>query len=386
MEQLKIHYTAVLKNKSKPWAKYYGRIRQGGRIRDVDLQTRDPAVAERWVRSVRRPLEEANDLIAQGKTPPAELIGRILTVDSGQAPAATTPSMTVKDAVSAFLVNLDVQGRSVFTQDTYKRALNRVLVGYTGQDASGLRGSFPAILGAYRNLSSNTKKIYNTALREFTLFLEGRGVLPAGSSADIPKVKPKRKKDRVSWTRQEMDHIIACTMLVPMKSKEANEDYHDWFMLMSHVGCRQGESGCIRWRQVCLSPNQGAVTFTENTTKSGKDRTVPLGEDMRRVLEERREDFPDAGPDDYVFPRVARTTQQTRYAVLRKAMRLAGIKKGNLHCFRHSVAEIMYKSTTDMLACAELLGHNVTTCQQYYMAAHKVDDLRKLVDANPVKW
>jgi integrase len=99
---------------------------------------------------------------------------------------------------------------------------------------------------------------------------------------------------------------------------------------------------------------------------------VPIGFELWAALEARR-----GSPDGLVFDRIPQS-QAGRYYYLKKALRRLGLE-GRLHTFRHSVALATYSRTTDIQACAQLLGHSPGTSMRYYLAARSLEKLRGLV-------
>ena len=71
----------------------------------------------------------------------------------------------------------------------------------------------------------------------------------------------------------------------------------------------------------------------------------------------------------------------TRYQALEFAIKKAGVKKGGLHTFRHSVSTILYRqSGCDIQLVSKMLGHSPQIAMQYYVHGQGVEDMRKLVD------
>jgi integrase len=71
-------------------------------------------------------------------------------------------------------------------------------------------------------------------------------------------------------------------------------------LLSIHTGLRNQELRLIRWRQVDLL--EGTITVGKSKTTGGEGRTVPLSATALRCVMDWRGLWPEAQPEDYVFP------------------------------------------------------------------------------------
>lgn len=78
MEITKISYSAVLKNKHRPSAKWWGRIRQDGRERWTPLYTQDKAEADKWVARMKNILFQVNEYEERNEPVPEDLRSAVL--------------------------------------------------------------------------------------------------------------------------------------------------------------------------------------------------------------------------------------------------------------------------------------------------------------------
>ena len=96
MRTLKISYSCYIKNKNRPTAHYYARVRQNGKVRDIDLRTESKDIAEAWVKLRRSELEQFNQYILLGEQVPAELEKKLVRADM----ADSAPESALRGPIS----------------------------------------------------------------------------------------------------------------------------------------------------------------------------------------------------------------------------------------------------------------------------------------------
>lgn len=366
---LKISYSCYIKNPKRPSAHYYGRVRESGLpVMDIDLHTKVKAVAESWVALRRDEVKRYNQYVVCGEKVPADLERSIVRRNSPLVIAQKASS----EAVNIVTVGLDGWerdlrrvGRRERTIAVYSRALKNVvpkeaLVTDINEDNIRLW------LSKFDHLKSATRKHYSVATREFVRYCVKRYGIDRNllDSFDYVKVETA---ERPYWTMNQMYHIIEA---VEHPDKAVERLYKAYFWVMATVGSRQQETADLRWDDF----RDGCLTFRAETTKSGETRRVPLDWRIADMLAR----LPRDGA--MMFGAVSTVTQAARYAVLRKAVTKSGMPFGSLHTFRHSVSMLMYKSTNDIKATAQLLGHKELTALKYYQASRQADELRQVVD------
>lgn len=368
MEQLKISYCVYKKNAKRANAHYYCRVRQNGKTSDIDLKTDNRAVASAWVELRRSEVQRYNQYVLCGERVPTDLERCIVRV--GSAPASTSKAVNILiDALPEWEKDLRRLGRREKTIATYSRALS-VICPETALVADISEDSTKLWLSKFDGLKSTSRKNYSVILREFVKFCVKR----YGTDREIVDrwdyVKVQHT-DKPHWTMQQMYNIINA---VTCKDKVAEQVYKAYFWVMATCGSRQSETYDLLWTDFNFTgPMTATLTFRAENTKNNTTRIVPLDWRIARLLDL----LPREG--SRIFQGLAKS-QAGRYGVLRRAIRDSKMPSGNLHTFRHSASWNLYKTTHDLKATAQLLGHSPQTALYYYQASREEEQLRELVD------
>ena len=344
----KISYTIVKKNKY-PNAPWYVRKRETGeKPVDVNLETTDKKTAEMELMRVKLAASEGS----------SDPLGA-LSVRQKWAQEPVNKANGVLDGWEAWM---RVEGFREQSISKYARAVRMLL---NGKSVSELTPDLMRnIMARTVNLKANTRRGYADSLRRLCDYLKRPDLAEA-----LPRIKTEIT-DRPVWTREEMEEII---MSVSTKSAARTEQYRQYFGMMSRIGCRQGECYLLRWKD--LDQDTGVVHFRAETTKARKERFCPLPTELWAELEVRR-----GKPEESMWPDIG-ADQATRYEALSYAIKKAGVRKGGLHTFRHSVSTILYRqSGCDIQLVSRMLGHSPQIAMQYYVHGQSVEDMRKLVD------
>lgn len=141
-----------------------------------------------------------------------------------------------------------------------------------------------------------------------------------------------------------------------------------------HTGGRKGEVLALRRRDLELFPrpievdkgklSYGWVHYRASTTKSGKDRQVPISEDLvvsaSLILVEPGE------PDAPIFTYRGRPLKSIRTA-FERARKAAGLGRDVvLHTLRHTFAAIFMQNGGDLYVLKDLLGHSTIAVTEKY--------------------
>lgn len=368
MDQLKISYCVYLKNPKRPNAHYYCRVRQNGKTTDIDLKTQNKAVATAWVALRRSEVERYNQYVLCGERVPSDLERSIVRVGAAPASAQKTAGI-LTEAVDEWEREMRRVGKRETTIASYTRAMS-VICPETALVADINEDSTRLWLSKFDGHSASYRKFCSVALREFCRFCVKRYGIDRDliDKWDFVKVQ---HVDRPHWSMQQMAHIIDS---VECKDKVKERFYKAYYWVMATCGSRQGETYELLWSDLKFSdPVSGTLTFRAETTKNNQTRVVPLDWRIARLLSR----LPHEGARIFgCLPK----SQAARYRVLQRAIEASGEPAGNQHTFRHSVSLILYKSSKDIKATAQLLGHSPQVSLFYYQAAREEDQLREVVD------
>lgn len=331
---------------------YYARVKVDGKTRDIPLHTSDKDVADAWVRLRRAEVQRYNDYIVAGEQPPPDLLDRLIVAQKG-----TSEAVSVRTAVDAWAAHLSRSGKRPATISTYLRAM-RNCIDYSLPLTALTDRYINEALRKHDHLKAATRKSYSVTVREFVKFC----VKEYGLNRDLIdcftfiKVQTEEKG---FWTMLEMRRIIDN---VQCRDEETTKCYKAYFWLMATTGARQGEAAALEWSDL----RDGAVTFRAETTKNNQTRTCPLTLGVLDLINK----LPRVSKR--IFAYIGRQ-QASRYGVLAKAVKKAGVRQGGLHTFRHSASMYLYSKISDIKLVSQILGHNATTALTYYQKTREVE-------------
>ena len=125
------------------------------------------------------------------------------------------------------------------------------------------------------------------------------------------------------------------------------------------TGGRLGELLALRWRDVDLEA--GLVTFRKETTKSRKERWVPVSQDLAECLRSLRRGI----PEDRIFSFRGEGLKSVRTAFAR-ARKKAGLQDVHFHDLRHTFASWYMQNGGDLYRLQKYLGHASIAMTQRY--------------------
>ena len=176
--------------------------------------------------------------------------------------------------------------------------------------------------------------------------------------------KPKLDNRRVRYlTHDECDALLAA---LSQRSKDA----HDIALLSLRAGLRAGEVFRLSWPDVDFSRN---MLFIKDT-KSGRNRFVPMADDIKKMLTERRTDS-----KGFIFlARSKKIDEEKKIETVSRSFSRAvkelhfneGITDPRLrvcfHTLRHTYAALLVESGVDLYVVKTLLGHSTLTMTERY--------------------
>lgn len=180
------------------------------------------------------------------------------------------------------------------------------------------------------------------------------------------KVKFKRGETVCKRTRvlseDEETRLMKALGTRPVEVKRA-------VLLGLNTGMRRMEILSLRWRNV--DTERGTIFVTK--TKSGKDRAIPMNDEVRAQFKE----IPRAG--DYVFESRKGHNLSDPTGAFHRALREAGIDGFRFHDLRRTFASRV-KNHTDAFTLQAILGHSSLAMTDLY-AQVSLEDMRSAVDS-----
>ena len=142
--------------------------------------------------------------------------------------------------------------------------------------------------------------------------------------------------------------------------------------LAVYTGLRVCEVYGLRWRSVDFDRNVITIRsgYRDSPTKSRRERTVPIADQLREVLLDWRQRCPSS---EYVCPST-RGTAKAKRPDIRRLYRRAGlaVPRAPWHVLRHTFASHFLMSGGGLLTLQRLLGHTTVAITQIY--SHLSDD------------
>lgn len=359
MDITKISYSVVLKNKHRPSAKWWGRIRQDGKERWTPLYTQDKAEADKWVNKMKNILFQVNEYEERGEPVPEDLLAKLVVVDT-QLTAQKWPSKPVSapgGLLDRWEEDMVLKGSRRTTIDNYRRVYATMFGDCRIESLT--ETNVRMLFSATTKIKDATRRYYANACRCLFRFMKRPDLIEA-----VPKVKAD-EADHHFFSTEEMDRIWRSVKCI---DKEREDQYKLYLRLLIETGCRNTEGRMLRWKDVA----DASVKFVAGHTKGRKTRTVPISRELFAEIDALRGEA-----EDEVFPRVSRS-ETARYKVFKRACRKLGLQ-GTLHDLRRSRAMEIYKKTKDIRVASQWLGDSEIVALKHYIEDASVEDLRSAV-------
>lgn len=232
------------------------------------------------------------------------------------------------------------------------------------------------------DLAAATQASYLRHLKVFFSWMEERGILKEDITSNIKPPKIPQKITQKTVSREELDLIFEAFDEYYKKMEKKGyvtkpEQKRLWFKPMINTiyycGLRAKEAVNLTWDDIELAeevPNMeeyGWVKITnsdKNTTKSGKERIIPIREPLYRWL---KSWFKDQGePEEgYVFPSAtgfSPSHQMDPLALSKSYKKFVKLADGvpntpTLHGLRHSCATDLMKKGVPAVMVQKIMGH-----------------------------
>lgn len=230
----------------------------------------------------------------------------------------------------------------------------------------------------------STLKTYSDRVRIFAAWCVENGLAPQTWSP-VPKAKRGGKKSRVEtpirfFTEEQIDTLM-CTLAARIEEGGNQASAVDEMLAVivpftAGTGLRLGEVCALTWGSVHLDPNGGMsyvrVANSESfTTKSGRERTVPLVGDAFAAIQNRLESKRSDDPDEPVFPAAKGGVMNgnylsKRFRSLLKETGIPGTGHHNFHSLRHTFGTMAANRGVPIFQIKEIMGHaDIKTTLKY---------------------
>jgi len=178
-----------------------------------------------------------------------------------------------------------------------------------------------------------------------------RGLLLSNPAHDIKRRKLVQAKITVP-TRDQFQGLVAALRDEDRSfgTQGKGTDAANLIELLAYSCCRLAEATSLRWANIDFVRQSVTITGGEVGTKNGEQRTIPMTESLRLLLERlHAENAPE--PTDAILP-----INSARNAVQRACGKL-GLPQFTHHDFRHLFATTCIESGVDIPTVSRWLGH-----------------------------
>ena len=216
------------------------------------------------------------------------------------------------------------------------------------------------------NTGTASRHAYRRALRAFLNWLVKQNALESNPASEVRLERLPAKHPRF-LTPSDVKKL--CQTIIEASESASREGVSLWLIppisCNVYLGLRAGELVNLRWTDIDLDARQLRVTNTDSfTTKSGKERTLPLCDPLLGLLQS----IPKVG--EFVFSnyggrQIHREHLSRRFKYY---VRKAGLSEEiNFHATRHTAASWLAQQGASVEAIRCYLGHSSIIVTQRYM-------------------
>jgi integrase len=260
-------------------------------------------------------------------------------------PEKPSESVALSEAKEQFLASK--RGLSDSTYSIYE-TVTRLFAEHLGEvQLRDLSASDVASFLETRDLSLTSKHTYRRHLRVFFNWCGDQDWIAENPAATLSLQREPEKQPR-AFTEEEVTQLI----------EGAEGHVQDLVVVGAYTGLRRAELSRLRWEEVSLQKREIYV----GDTKSGKDRVVPLSQEVLKRI--------DARETGYVISRDPKhkihvDTLSHEFLELRRAV-FPHKKSHSLHSLRHSFCTWLAEAGTPLHVIKRLAGHRSSeTTMQY---------------------
>jgi integrase/recombinase XerD len=241
-----------------------------------------------------------------------------------------------------------------------------------------------------------TQSSYLRHVKVFFRWAHKNGIIKTNVAGEIKPPKVPKKISGKVFTIAELEQVFSAfdsynRTKYTQTSNPNPKLLRRWFKPMIwtiyYCGLRSSEAVNLRWENIDLSSRIIHIINTnEHSTKSGKDRSIPIRKPLLPVLKKWHRDQ-DSPRNGYVFPSIRDVTKQSSMCpravskTFKKFVRLASLSEmKNLHGLRHSCATELIREGLNLSLVSKFLGHSSLSVTQIYEHLN-ADDLQMAVDS-----
>ncbi len=303
--------------------------------------------------------------------------------DPWEGKQASTSALTAVQAYERFMRSRDESGSKEGV------ATYRAVVGhFIGSLPLGLlltqveARHVDAWLGAKR-IAAETRKSYADRVRIFATWCTDEELAPTTWKPVAPAKRGKQARQETAirfFTEEQLEAIIRTLdtrlILAGARASKIDRVLEQIIPFTAGTGLRRGEVCALRWSAVHVARGGGMsyvrVANSDGfTTKSGRERTVPLVGDALDAILVRSQARTSEDPAEVVFPAAGGGKMNDNYMGKRFRGLLAdadvpGTGHHNFHSLRHTFGTMAVNRGIDVFQLKEVMGHaDIKTTLKY---------------------
>ena len=272
--------------------------------------------------------------------------------------------MLFSEAVHRMLEHMSSIDRSPRTLELYERDLGTIRI-YLEKQKNGPvyiedvsvedLEAFMRYTKEVKNYAPNTRGKYFYALRSLYAFAYKKGIVDRNIALAMDFIKMPRK-ERQYLEIEEVEALVEA-MENPLIRLVT--------IFLFNTGLRISECMDLTLEDVNLEKR--IIHVREG--KGGKDRIVPINNNLYELLKDYKENWRDAYGSKHFFAtkRTGRISYSHTNATIRETAKKVGIKKQvSCHTLRHSFASALVKKNVGLVEISKLLGHESLAVTSIY--------------------
>jgi integrase len=274
-------------------------------------------------------------------------------------------TLSVSEAVTAFLKHGKDFGHSIRTQNDYRLRLKDFLSGFGNRPVTQVSvEELTKLVTGGPNQGQRTKMHQRRSLHAFYGFCEDRGWVTENPVSRVSKL-------RVAAAKKEIFSLDECRRLFAAAEHFDEGEFLPYLALTTFCGIRPSEVGRLVWADIDLrsaySGGIGSITLSGSKTKGGFQRTFSPIPDNARAILLRSEGKP-------LRPKV---NFEARFMALRAE---AGLTRWPNDVLRHTAISFYVAKFHDLSKASTLFGNDIKTIRAHYLNRVDVPDIDPFYD------
>ena len=170
--------------------------------------------------------------------------------------------------------------------------------------------------------------------------------------------------------------------------ENSQNKYRDFFAFILYTGLRRGEVAALKWSDIDFQNKEihvsKSMSFIKNkgslkSTKTGKQRTIPILDKTLKILNSRKKETNSI----YVFSKKdgSNLSESAIDRMHESILKDTGLNF-KLHELRHTFCTILYYAGVSSLNASQIMGHSLAVMQEIYTHLDKDKSKEELIKLN----